>query len=74
MEIKKYKVAVTEIYRKVVSVEALNEQEAQGKVLDAWKNTEIILDMCDDFDGVEVYTIGEGEINNDGKILYCLRK
>ncbi|MBR0251188.1 MAG: DpnD/PcfM family protein, partial [Synergistaceae bacterium] len=40
-----YKVAVTEIYRKVVSVEAQNEREAHQRAWDAWNNTEIILDM-----------------------------
>ena len=60
MEIMKiYKVSVTEVYRKVVSVKALNEQDAQDRVLDAWKNTELILDMDNDFDGVEVYAIDE---------------
>ncbi len=54
-----YKVSVTEVYRKVVSVKALNEQDAQDRVLDAWKNTELILDMDNDFDGVEVYAIDE---------------
>ena len=42
-----YKVAVTEIYRKVVSVEANNEREAHQRAWDAWNNTEIILDMDD---------------------------
>ena len=42
-----------------VSVKALNEQDAQDRVLGAWKNTELILDMDNDFDGVEVYAIDE---------------
>jgi len=62
MEIMKiYKVAVTEVYRKVVSVKALNEQDAQDRALDAWKNTEVILDMDNDFDGVEVYAVDDGQ-------------
>lgn len=56
-----YQVAVTEVYRKVVSVKALNEQDAQDQALDAWKNTEVILDMDNDFDGVEVYAIDDGQ-------------
>ena len=56
-----YQVAVTEVYRKVVSVKALNEQDAQDRALDAWKNTEVILDMDNDFDGVEVYAIDDGQ-------------
>ena len=68
-----YKVAITEVYRKVVSVKALNEQDAQEQVLDAWKNTEVILNMDNDFDGVEVYAIDDGkEINyntSDDKIV-----
>ena len=68
-----YKVAITEVYRKVVSVKALNEQDAQEQVLDAWKNTEVILNMNNDFNGVEVYAIDDGqEINyntSDDKIV-----
>ena len=68
-----YKVAITEVYRKVVSVKALNEQDAQEQVLDAWKNTEVILNMDNDFNGVEVYAIDDGqEINyntSDDKIV-----
>ena len=56
-----YKVSVTEVYRKVVSVKALNEQAAQDRALDAWKNTELILDMDNDFDGVEVYAVDDGQ-------------
>ena len=55
---KKYRVAVTEIYRKVVSVEALTERNAHQRAWDAWNNTEIILDI-DDFDGAEMHVLGE---------------
>ena len=54
-----YKVAVTEIYRKVVSVEAKNEQEAHQRAWDAWNNTEIILDM-NDFEAAEMHVMDEG--------------
>ena len=49
---KVYRVAVTEIYRKVVSVEALSEREAHQRAWDTWNNTEIILDE-NDFEGAE---------------------
>ena len=58
-----YRVAVTEIYRRVVSVEALNEREAHQRAWDAWNNTEIILDE-NDFSGAEMDILGEG--NDDG--------
>ncbi len=57
---KVYRVAVTEIYRKVVSVEALSEREAHQRAWDAWNNTEIILDM-DDFEGAEMHVMDEGQ-------------
>ena len=57
---KVYRVAVTEIYRKVVSVEALSEREAHQRVWDAWNNTEIILDI-DDFEGAEMHVMDEGQ-------------
>ncbi|MBQ3654090.1 MAG: DpnD/PcfM family protein [Synergistaceae bacterium] len=58
-----YRVAVTEIYRKVVSVEAPTEKEAHRRAWDAWNNTEILLDF-EDFEGAEMHVIGEG---NNGK-------
>ena len=57
---RKYRVAMTEIYRKVVSVEAHNEREAHQRAWDAWNNTEIILDM-EDFEGAEMHVLGEGQ-------------
>lgn len=65
---KTYRVAVTEIYRKVVSVQAQNEQDAHQRAWDAWKNTEIILGM-DYFDGAEMYVLGEGHGDNSGKYI-----
>ena len=65
---KVYKVAVTEIYRKVVSVEAHSEREAHQRAWDAWNNTEIILDM-DDFEGAEMHVMGEEYEASDGKII-----
>ena len=61
---KKYRVAVTEIYRKVVSVEALTEREAHQRAWDAWNNTEIILDM-DDFAGAEMHVLDESDNNEE---------
>ena len=61
-----YKVAVTEIYRKVVSVEAQNEQEAHQRAWDAWNNTEIILNM-NDFEAAEMHVIDDGQEINSKK-------
>lgn len=55
-----YRVAVMEIYRKVVSVQANNECEAHQRARDAWNNTEIILNP-DDFEGVEMSVLSEGD-------------
>ena len=60
-----YRVAVTEIFRKVVSVEARSEREAHQRAWDAWNNTEIILSM-NDFDGAEMSVLGEGH-ETDGE-------
>ncbi len=54
-----YKVAITENYRKVVSVQAKNAKEAQRRAWDAWLNTEIILNM-NDFQGADVCAVSEG--------------
>ncbi len=63
-----YKVAVTEVYRKVVSVQAKNETEAHQRAWDAWKNTEIILGM-DDFEGAEMSVISECQENDNGPFV-----
>lgn len=55
----KYKVAVTEVYRLIVTVDAQSEEEAHRRVSDAWNNTEMILDQ-DAFEGVEFHVLGEG--------------
>ena len=62
------RVAMTEIYRKVVSVEALNEREAHQRAWDAWNNTEVILGM-DDFEGAEMDVLGEGKVPDGSKII-----
>ena len=62
-----YKVAVTEIYRKVVSVEAHSEREAHQRAWDAWNNTEIILDM-NDFEGAEMHVMDAGQEISEDKI------
>lgn len=53
MEIMIYRVAVTEIYRKVVSVEARSEHEVHQQAWNAWDNTEIILGI-DNFEEAEM--------------------
>ena len=63
-----YRVAVTEIFRKVVSVEARSEREAHQRAWDAWNNTEIILSM-NDFDGAEMSVLGEGHETDGGKFI-----
>ena len=65
MEMKIFKVAITEVYRKVVSVQARNKNEAHQRAWDAWNNTEIILDM-NDFEGAEMSVLDEGK-EFDGK-------
>lgn len=57
---RKYRVAVTEIYRKVVSVPARNRREAHQRAWDMWNNTEILLDF-EDFEGAEMYVLGDEE-------------
>ena len=59
-EKKTYKVAVTELLRKVVLVEATSEVEAHQRVSDAWQNGEYMLDGRD-FDGAEFHVLGESD-------------
>lgn len=59
-EKKKYRVAVTEALRRVVIVEAEDEDAAHQRVTDAWHNGEVILTE-EDFHGVEFYVLGEDD-------------
>ena len=58
---KKFRVAVAELLRKVVVVEARDEEEAYLRVCDAWQNGEYILDGRD-FDGAEFHVLGEFDV------------
>lgn len=53
-----FKVAVMEVRRKIVTVQAENEEAAHQRVYDAWQNAEFMLG-ADDFEGVEVSVLGE---------------
>ena len=55
---KKYKVAVTEVPRRVILVEAVDEAQARQRASDAWHNSEVIL-SAEDFEGAEFYVVGE---------------
>ena len=66
-EKKKYRVAVTELLRKVVIVEAKDESEAHQRVSDAWQNGEYLLDGRD-FDGAEFHVLGESDGCEDKQI------
>ncbi len=59
-EKKMYKVAVTELLRRIVVVEARSEAEAHRRASDAWQNGEYLLDSRD-FDGVEFHVLGESD-------------
>ena len=59
-EKKTYKVAVTELFRRIVLVEASSELEAHRRVSDAWQNGEYLLDSRD-FEGAEFYVLGESD-------------
>lgn len=62
-----YRVEVKEIRRKAVSVLGASREDAEQRALDGWKNTEILLDEFDDFDGVEVKALDEGQ-EDDGSL------
>ena len=64
---KQYRVAVTELLRKVVVVEAANEAEAHQRVSDAWQNGEYMLDGKD-FDGAEFHVLGESDGTEDKRL------
>ena len=53
-----FKVAVTELLRRTVLVEAESEAEARRRAEDAWKNGEILLGDRD-FEGTEYFVLGE---------------
>ena len=57
-----YKVAVTEIKRRIVAVAAESEIEAKTRISDAWRTGELMLDD-NDFEGFEVYVMGEADPN-----------
>ena len=57
---KKYKVAVTELLRRVILVEAADEEQARQRASDAWHNSEVIL-SAEDFEGAEFYVVGEAD-------------
>jgi len=54
---RKYQVAIIETLRRVVEVEADDQQNAEQMVSDGWHNSEYILE-AEDFVGVEFETIG----------------
>ena len=62
-EKKMYKVAVTELLRRIVVVEARSEAEAHRRASDAWQNGEYLLDSRD-FDGAEFHK--NTEVVEDG--------
>ena len=66
-EKKMYKVAVTELLRKVVVVEAKDETEAHQRASDAWQNGEYLLDGRD-FDGAEFHVLGESEDSEEKRL------
>ena len=55
-KLKRYEVAVTEVYRRVITVLGSSEQDAHRRAEDGWHNNEIIL-TPDDFEGAEYYVI-----------------
>ena len=66
-EKKKFRVAVTELLRKIVVVEATDEEEAHQRASDAWQNGEYLLDGKD-FDGAEFHVLGESEETEDKRL------
>ena len=63
-----YNVEVTETRRKAVSVRADSKQDAEQRALDAWRNTEFVLDDFEDFEGVDVEVLDDGR-EDDGTLL-----
>ena len=68
-EKKMFKVAVTELLRKVVIVEARDEAEAHQRVSDAWQNGEYLLDGRN-FDGAEFHVLGESDGEEEKDITH----
>lgn len=58
----KYAVAITETRRLVVCVEAASEAGAKRRVLDAWRNGEVLL-KDHHFDGLAISVIGDAGKN-----------
>ena len=69
--LKDYRVAVVEMRRRVVTVAASSEREAHDRVMDAWRNGELVLTQ-DDFEGAEAHVTGEWE--GDGKKYQRIEK
>ena len=63
-ELKEYKVAVTEIYRKTITVRGTSERDAHRRAWDDWLNGEIILTE-DDFEGSEFYVMPKSDVVED---------
>ena len=62
-----YNIEVTETRRKAVSVRADSKQDAEQRALDAWRNTEFVLDDFEDFEGVDVEVLDDG-VEDDGTL------
>ena len=58
MNMSKYRVIVTEVFQKAVAVEAPSKADAYQRVLDAWRNTEFILEPEDCFIKSDIYVAG----------------
>ena len=66
-KLKKYRVAVTEVYRKVITVLGTSERDAHRRAEDGWRNNEVILTE-EDFEGAEYYVIPRpGDDQDEGK-------
>ena len=55
-----YRVAITETYRKIVTVEAQTAREAHIRARDAYHNTEIILDDSN-FEDAQFFVLEDNE-------------
>ncbi len=64
-----YNVEVTETRRKAVSVRADSKQDAEQRALDAWRNTEFVLDDFEDFESVDVEVLDDG-VEDDGTLTH----